>query len=370
MKDKAAGFLFLLVLIIVQVFLVLSFKSSSEPVSRRLGKTSLQQVDQTVAEQFPAAKSLKLMQVALRYFGGNKQQNGVFISGDSLMLDVKPTDLKAANANMQEIKGFVRKFECPSYLMLIPTASAIQQYKIPAYAELYDQKAIIDEAYRRLSGLVNAIDVYPTLFSHQDEYIYYRTDNRITGLGGYYVYTAMSKKLGNWRVRGLEEFDVDHIDHDYYGDLYERSPYRKITPDRVSAYVFSKYRRNYIVTHIDTDGPHRYYTLYPQWKRELGGTMDILLGGMSPVIDISVTNSQQGSRLLIFGDRSVQSYLPFLLINYGQVTVVDTESVTAEQLENISVEDYNQVLFAYSVDHFVLDNPLSILEKLPTKPLD
>ncbi len=369
MKNKIAGFIILLVLILIFAFLAASLQPSLGRVSGKVN--SLQQVDQMVAEQFPASKSLKLMQVALRYFGGNKQQNGVFICKDSLMLDVKPTDLKIANTNMQEMKRFVRKFECPSYLMLIPTASAIQQYKVPSYAEIYDQKAFIDEAYRRMSGLINSIDVYPTLFSHQDEYIYYRTDNAITGLGGYYVYTAASKKLGNLRVRGLEEFDVEHIDYDYYGDLYDRSPYRMINPDKVSAYVFSKYRRNYIVTHYDENGPRRYYTLYPDWKQKLGTTMDMLLGGMSPIIDISVTNSQQGSSLLIFGDRSVQSYLPFLLINYGRVTIVDTSSVTPQQLEDIFVEDYNQVLFAYSVDRFVLEDQLSIIKQLPiNEPLD
>ena len=169
MKNKIAGFIILLVLILIFAFLAASLQPSWGQVSGKVN--SLQQVDQMVAEQFPASKSLKLMQVALRYFGGNKQQNGVFICKDSLMLDVKPTDLKIANSNMQEMKRFVRKFECPSYLMLIPTASAIQQYKVPSYAEIYDQKAFIDEAYRRMSGLINSIDVYPTLFSHQDEYI-------------------------------------------------------------------------------------------------------------------------------------------------------------------------------------------------------
>lgn len=356
MKDKIAGCIFLLILVSILTFLAVRLQSSLASDTTAFEMNSLQQADEMVAEQFPASNSLKLMQVALRYFGGNQQQNGVFICKDSLMLDVKPTDLTIANSNMQAIQKFVQKYERPSYLMLIPTASAIQQYKVPSYAEIYDQKAFIDEAYRRMSGFVNSIDVYPTLFSHQDEYIYYRTDNTITGLGGYYVYSAASKKLGNWRVRGLEEFDVEHIDYDYHGDLYDRSPYRMINPDKVSAYIFSKYRRNYIVTHYDQAGPRRYYSLYPYWKEELGGTMDVLLGGMSPVIDISITNSQQGSSLLIFGDRSIQSYLPFLLINYGHVTVVDTESVTADQLDSIHVKDYNQVLFAYSVDQFLLNN--------------
>ncbi len=241
----------------------------------------------------------------------------------------------------------------------------MQQSKVPyAYdALLYNQKQLIDEVYRRVSGHVTAVDVYPMLRNHQDEYIYYRTENSITGLGGYYVYTALAKKLG-LKPRGIEQFEVDHLDYHYYGDLYQLSPYQEVTPDRVSAYSFYKSRYSYTVSHYSQSGSRRYFTLYPKFRSELGGTMDVLLGGISPIIDVSINNSPYNQRLLIFGDRSVQAYLPFLIVHYGQVTFVDTAQISSELLKNINVARYNQILFAYSTDRFIGRNQLSILSQL------
>ena len=179
----------------------------------------------------------------------------------------------------------------------------------------------------------------------------------------------MAKKLG-LRPRALEDFSIEHIDYDYYGDLYALSPYREVSPDRVSVYNYnSQYQRSYTVTHYSADGTsRRYYTLYPKFKKELGGTMDIPLGGISPVIDIDIGNPSYINRLLIFGDRSVQSYLPFLLIYYEQVTFVDTATATPELLQSLRLGRYNQVLFAFSVDSYVSADQLSLLSELPAPP--
>ena len=94
--------------------------------------------------------------------------------------------------------------------------------------------------------------------------------------------------------------------------------------------------------------------------------MDVLLGGMSPVMDITINSKNvQYNQLLIFTDRSVQSYLPFLLIHYGRVTVVDTSQVTPAMLSTIDVSQYTQVLFSYMVDTFIGSDELTKLYKLP-----
>ncbi|MGI5966943.1 MULTISPECIES: DHHW family protein [Anaerotruncus] len=368
MGKRFAGILFLAVLFAIPVLLIAAGGLRGFSLDEKTpGRPPLEKLEQTVAQNFPAADFFRRLQVSLSYMGGNKEQNGVFISQDSLMLDVQPKDEQAENANTLMMLDFAEDYQRASYVMLIPTACAVQQSKVPypEVAQLYDQKALIDDVYRRVSGHVNAIGVYPILFSHQDEYIYYRTDNTLTGLGGYYLYTVAARTLG-LKVREIDQFDVKHIDYNYYGDLYRLSPYREVKADRVSEYVFSKFQRNYTVTHYDQNGVRRYFTLYPEFRRELGGTMDVLLGGMSPVMDITINSKNvQYNQLLIFTDRSVQSYLPFLLIHYGRVTVVDTSQVTPAMLSTIDVSQYTQVLFSYMVDTFIGSDELTKLYKLP-----
>ena len=372
MIKRISGAIFLLMILAVPVMLLWNggwqlLQRAATARTDPLGK-----VEQVTSEQFPWSSALKQLQVSVNYLAGGKEQNGVFISGNTLSLDVQPKDQETINKNTLSMVDFADDYQVPTYVMLIPTACAVQQERVPyaQVAPLYDQRMLIDDTYRLVSGHVTAIDVYPTLFSHQDEYIYYNTDNCTTGLGGYYIYEVAARRLGIARVRGMEEFSVEHLDYGYYGDLYEKSPYSAVEPDRVSAYYFNKSWRSYTVTHYDRNGSRRYYTLYPKFRGELGDTMDILLGGMSPVIDIEIGNSlysgqAYSSQLLIFGDRSVQSYLPFLLTNYERVTVVDTSSVTPAMLSEIDVEHYNQVLFAYSVDSFVSMDQMSVLSALP-----
>lgn len=274
MSKKLSGVVFLAAVFAVPLFLLL--RGGGRPLWDAVAGESgtFAKLEQAFAEQFPSSDALRRLQVSLNYMGGGKEQNGVFISGDSLTLDVQPKSLSVINDNTLAMIDFADDYQIPSYVMLIPTACAVQQGKVPydSIAPLYNQPQLIDDVYRRVSGHVTAINVYPTLFNHQDEYIYYNTDNTTTGLGGFYIYTAVAKKLG-LRPRALEDFSIEHIDYDYYGDLYALSPYREVSPDRVSVYNYnSQYQRSYTVTHYSADGTsRRYYTLYPKFKKELGG---------------------------------------------------------------------------------------------------
>ena len=369
MEKKISGLVFLLLLLAGLGALL--YDGGAAAMRQALSsKEPFQQLENVVKDRFPLSETLRHLQVSLNYMSGLKEQNGVFISKDALMLDVQPKDQQTINENTQAMLRFSQAYDRASYVMLIPTACAVQQYKVPynATAPLYNQKQqLIDDVYRQLSGHLTSIDVYPVLHNHQEEYLYYRTDSSPTGLGGYYIYTVAAQKLG-LTPRGLGEFDVKHLDYEHYGDLYDLSPYREVEPDRISAYLFSKNWRGYAVTHSDKDGQRTYYSLYPEFRKELGDTKDILLGGDSPRIDIDISNPQYTKQLLIFGDDSFQSYLPFLLIHYEKVTFINTTKASAQQIEALDVSEYNQILFAYSVDHFVTEPVLSVLEGLLKEP--
>lgn len=315
-----------------------------------------QHLEETVKSRMPGQRWLRNLQVEMAYWSGGKEQNDIFIGDNRLMRNVKPPEnADSLQNNTETVLKLAKEFERPSYLMLIPTACAVQQSEVPynSVAPLYNQRALIDTIYQKMAGNVTAVDVYPTLFNHQSEYIYYRTDSSPSGMGGYYIYSALAPKLGISNVRGIEQFSVAHVDYSYLGDLYVLSPYHAVEADRVSTYQYSRSWHSYTMTHYDAQGARKYFTLYPEFKKELGDGMDIILGGTSPIVDIEMGNSLNNLRLLVLGDRSMQSYLPFLLNHYSRITFVDTAQITPEILENISLDRYSQVLFAYTVDQFM-----------------
>ena len=91
----------------------------------------------------------------------------------------------------------------------------------------------------------------------------------------------------------------------------------------------------------------------------------MILGNLSPIIEISnaKTNGEQNS-ILIFGDESAKSWLPFLSTNYGKITFVQLNLASEELLSKISPEKYTHILFAYSISDFVLGIDFEKLDHL------
>ena len=52
-------------------------------------------------------------------------------------------------------------------------------------------------------------------------------------------------------------------------------------------------------------------------------------------------------------DETAKSWLPFLISNYDRITFVELNLASENLLSEIILEDYDQVLFAYSTSAFV-----------------
>ena len=89
----------------------------------------------------------------------------------------------------------------------------------------------------------------------------------------------------------------------------------------------------------------------------------MVLGNLSPVIEITGSGSSglSGS-ILIFGDESAKSWLPFLSTNYERITFVQLNSSNENLLSEIYPKDYDQVLFAYSTADFAVGIDFEKLE--------
>ena len=153
----------------------------------------------------------------------------------------------------------------------------------------------------------------------------------------------------------MDQFDIDYGSEYFYGDLYQTLPVSRIQPDRMLLYRFSKYRREYKVTHHSGGEQRTYYTLFPEFVTDLAADRqpyEVILGGFSPVITITSSTSNDNS-LLIFADETVFSYIPFLLVHYSDVAIVDVEHATEQDLSELNLDAYNQVLFGVSVDTYM-----------------
>ncbi len=341
--------------LMVGLILTIGAYTAAKAIGRGYLPSSLQDIgnwaDHAVKLRLKDSDRLQQLAPYMLLAGGAKEQDGIFITKNYLLENIAPEDPALLEQNLTGVESFLKAHNIPATFLLIPTACAIKQQEIPARAELYNQKALIADCYTRLSGSVGTADAYGKLFAAKDQYTYCRTETNLTGLGGYYVYTALAPRMG-YTARALDQFAVEQLADDYYGALYQRSSYKGTDPDLLTLYRFSRYSRQYQLSVTNNSEKKNYYTLFPTHLAQLGQPKSVLLGGFGQRMDISVVSPFEES-LLIFADETALSFLPFLVVHYGNITMIDLENCPDDMLASLVADDYDHVLFAYSVDNFI-----------------
>ncbi len=293
--------------------------------------------------------------LSIRAFGGQREYNQVFICGDELIRDIDPPVEYSLRENAASILEFAERGSIPTYCMIVPTASAIRQQSLPPFTQtqMVNQKQIIEDVYSEMVGRVTVADTYPVLFNARDQYLYYRTEDNLTSLGGFYLYTVLGPKLLEGVARpSLADYDIEFVKNDFYGSLYQKSPYKDARADSLAIFRYTKNPRQYLVKK-DQDGALKtYHTLYPLHMLDLSREMDVFLGGLSAITTIEA-NSPYRASLLVFGDKTALAYLPFLVNHYSTVTLVDLFQLSSQGYDSLSLLDYDQVLFGYSIETFM-----------------
>jgi hypothetical protein len=291
--------------------------------------------------------------------GAPSRQTGFFVGEGHIMRNISPPNGAYVRGNIERVVEFaenVRQYRAQTYLMLIPGSGAILQQRLPDYASsvMVNQRQFISEVYGAVSGAAVTIDAYSPLIQRQAQYIYYRTEDNLTAYGGFYVYAAMLQRMALGEA-DFNQFGTEYRETDYYGDLAYEAGRRGAQPDHVAIYPYGGTNSAPLeatVRHIGIDGEIKlYHTLFPPEAAELGGPMDIFLGGLSPVTDIS-SSRELGPKVLVLGDRTALSYAPYLAANCSRVTIVDLSS-PARALEQVNPADYEKIVFAYGADTFM-----------------
>lgn len=303
-------------------------------------------------ENLPFREELRSSVLRLRMLGGASEQDGIFLVDDGLLENLSVTaNTSLHRSNTRQILSVMNNTSSPAYFMLIPTACAIYQDRLPEHAPLYNQRGYIENTYKQFYGAASTVDAYNALLYSDSDYLYYRTENNLTCQGGYALYQALGARLG-FTPRPFSQFEISYDFHDYYGSLYRRWGYGGVRPDIIATCRDTSESLPSQVLSWERFSQKTYYTLYPREAAASGDAMDIILGGPAPRIDITTAGGRSSS-LLVLGDRTAVSYLPFLAGHYQKITFLDFSLLTASEISAFNPDDYTQVLFAYSLDTYL-----------------
>ena len=323
-------------------------------LSTLLNGSYMTKLDEYVNDQFVFRDHWISLQSDLEYTLGKRESNGVFIGKNVLLSKLGTASQANIENNLQGMLDFFAAAQKPCAVMLVPSAAEIQPDKLPLYAQSWPQDPLIQQIYQAAAGMTG-ISVSAALREHAEEYIYYRTDHHWTTYGAYLAYLEYCRVLGLTPL----EYQAETVSWNFNGTLYSKSGVRFIKPDTMEAFQSDAA----LGCSIKTNGEPVYYdsVYFPQYL-EVKDQYGYFLGQNQPIVTL-YGNQATGKKLLMFKDSYAHCLAPMLLQYYDEIVLVDLRYINSEIGDLLDIEEFDQVLFLYSVDTFVSSNQLAKLQQ-------
>lgn len=318
----------------------------------------MEDVTDYLNEQFAGRPYWVGAQTAIEYGLGKRVVNDTYLAGSDLMPLLSPEDPKISAANIEGIRALSEATEIPVYFMLVPSAASVQESKLPAFAEPWDEQAYISDVYASLSGEVQPIDAFRCLKEHEQEYIYYHTDHHWTTYGASLAYQEMCAVMGLPTV-SKEEYRIRTASDHFLGTLHSRTGFPLVKPDTIEVYERGSAASYEIV---DGDKTINNDTIYDPDYLNGKDQYSYFLGQLNPFSTIT-TNAESGERLLLFKDSYSHCLLPMMFEQFSEIRLIDLRYMLAPDYNAyIDFNRYDKILFLYSTDVFAHQNGASNLK--------
>ncbi len=209
------------------------------------------------------------------------------------------------------------------YDIIVPTSIGITlPDQIKSQINSSDQKKAIDYFYSGLNGNVKKVNIYNTLMSHKNEYIYFNTDHHWTALGAYYAYEQYASASGKSAVplNFYSEVKYENFLGTFYSDT-GKLPELENNPDTVYAYKPNSKASMYFV---DKSGNKCNWPIIMDVSK-YGKSMkyNAFIGGDNPFTEITNPDITDGSSVVVVKESFGNAFVPFLVENYNKVYVID-----------------------------------------------
>lgn len=366
-KKFSIGLFFGIIVLMSTATFLLPKKSFSELENRSLAKSPnlsldtlkdksfMKNSENYMADHMVFRNKFSSAKTRIEMLTGKQEINGVFICNDMLLENIKKPSMQITNSNIEAINKFTKKYNgrIDTSMMLVPTALEFYKDRAPFGAKLFDQTAYIKSVYDKLDN-TNSADVYSSLASSTNDYIFYRTDHHWTSLGSYMGYTALSKSLG-FKPASIDMFNIEHVSHDFLGTLYSKVVYGDVLKDNIDLY---HYASGDVVTdfirYTDKNSLN-YPSIFFKEKLDIKDKYTLFLGGNNAVSKIK-TNVDNGKKIIVFKDSYAHSLMQFLPLHYEEILLVDLRYLHKPIEEYANLKDYQQALFLYNVSGFSKDS--------------
>ena len=212
------------------------------------------------------------------------------------------------------------------YCIVCPLSGDVKlSTEVRRHAGFGDQREAIQWMYDHMDPLVKTVNIYGALKSHNDEYIYFKTDHHWTTLGAWYAYREFCavKGVGYHSLDSFRSYTYEG----YLGSFYNYSNKDKTigaNSDTLVAYVPAG--TNEMTTYMPSNGGYAKYSWpivkdvsnYSRGNYYLG-----FVGGDQPHNYAHNEAIHDGSSVLIVKDSYGNAFIPFLIDHYEHIYWID-----------------------------------------------
>ena len=309
-----------------------------------------------LSDQMPLRDRLYALKVDYERLMMKTYQNGVYFADDGYLIQEYKENPVQINKNVTYINDFVKNVDVPVTFMLVPTATAVLNYKLPEGCLNDDQRSSIDLVKDGLDGKINFISPYTELNSASERnQVFYRTDHHWTEQGAHVGYEALMKALG--KEPAQPDYEYETFSGEFYGTLYSKAPSALQEADtfRAPKNPDGEYKVEFAKEQED---PKTLIGMYDVTKLETKDKYATLFGGNFSHFTIK-SNAANDERILVIKDSYANAVLPYLADSFSTIDVIDMRYYHMEQQtvsELIKAEGITQVVLLYNMDFFNSDN--------------
>ncbi|MCX4327525.1 MAG: DHHW family protein [Lachnospiraceae bacterium] len=278
---------------------------------------------------------------------GFKDIGGVYLAKDKYYIE-KTTDHDIKKdqlvQNLMYLSYFTEKQKAGVYTMLVPSPGTVLSSNLPAFAPFYNP----DSVYNTVNTILEKdgiIDLRRVFEKSSNKNFYFKTDHHWTLKGAYAAYSEYCKAAG-LKPQDYNSFNPAKVNSNFYGTLYSKVIDFTAEPDSIYA-VQTNQTDN---ATLDCDGQKR-TGIYDKEYLDKKDKYAYFFGGNYGRADIN-TGSSTGLKLLVLKDSYANSFVPFLLKDYSQITMVDARYYNGSILDIASSGNYNHILVLYEVNNF------------------
>ena len=233
------------------------------------------------------------------------------------------------------------------YDMIIPLSSSITlPDELEGKYAFGDQAGSITKIDDLIGSSANHIQIYNTLRTHRDEYIYFRTDHHWTALGAYYAYSEFMNYRGVTpnAISSYESIDFDG----FLGEFYTSTKRSQLaeTPDTVTAY-YPIHNDSITMTVTESSGKEYEWPIISNVsKSDSSLKYSTFAGADNPLIVIENSAVTDGSTCIVIKESFGNALVPFLADHYSKIYVVDYRYYTGNVASLAPSEGKTDLLFA------------------------